>query len=326
MPITKHYLRDVTSAVVLYHHPCIDGIFAALAAHSYFKRRNVPCRFVPHRVYEDLDPCTMEVNADDSLYLCDYAGPSSAFAIKLAQRARSVTILDHHKSAFDKFTQLREKHLPQNLDVNFDMARSGCTMALDYFQPSGLTADQQQLFYYAEDADLWRWKLPGSRAFHAGMTSLPKDKYDFDASGDVSIFKRLLALTPLEIITQGDLVLGEQQKAIDEVLQHSFVISLGGLNGKFGRCLAVRADQAKDLRSHIGHALAMKSRDAGLRAMGAVAYIETAMGDDSKIKISLRSFGETEDTTSISVAMGGGGHCNASSFILNMTEFKEWRL
>jgi hypothetical protein len=36
----------------------------------------------------------------------------------------------------------------------------------------------------------------------AGMTSLPKDKYDFDASGDESIFKRLLALTPLEIITQ----------------------------------------------------------------------------------------------------------------------------
>ena len=26
----------------------------------------------------------------------------------------------------------------------------------DYFQPKGITTEQQQLFHYIEDADLWR--------------------------------------------------------------------------------------------------------------------------------------------------------------------------
>lgn len=38
----------------------------------------------------------------------------------------------------------------------------------DYFEPQGLTAEQQQLFKYIEDADLWRWQLPDSKAFTAG--------------------------------------------------------------------------------------------------------------------------------------------------------------
>ncbi len=40
------------------------------------------------------------------------------------------------------------------------------------------------------------------------------------------------------------------------------------------RCLAVRADAAPDLRSHIGSRLAVKSQQAGLRPIGAVAYVE----------------------------------------------------
>lgn len=31
-----------------------------------------------------------------------------------------------------------------------------------------VTQDQRRLFEYIEDADLWRWRLPDSKAFHAG--------------------------------------------------------------------------------------------------------------------------------------------------------------
>lgn len=92
MAASKRSLRDVTSAVVLFHHPCIDGIFAALAAYSYFKQRELPCRFVPHRVYEDIDPLQLKVSKEDTLFLCDYIGPSSAFAIQLCQRTRRSVI------------------------------------------------------------------------------------------------------------------------------------------------------------------------------------------------------------------------------------------
>ena len=48
------------------------------------------------------------------------------------------------------------------------------------------------------------------------------------------------------------------------------------------------------------------------------------MGDPTKLKVSLRSIGE-EDTTVISEAYGGGGHRNASSFVLDAAEFEAWR-
>ncbi len=50
---------------------------------------------------------------------------------------------------------------------------------------------------------------------------------------------------------------------------------------------------------------------------------QEAMGDQSKIKVSLRSIGD-EDTTVISQAFGGGGHRNASSFITDIAHFKAW--
>lgn len=37
--------------VVCYHHPCTDGIFAALAAHVHFKRRDIAARFWPLQVF-----------------------------------------------------------------------------------------------------------------------------------------------------------------------------------------------------------------------------------------------------------------------------------
>ena len=52
--------------------------------------------------------------------------------------------------------------------------------------------------------------------------------------------------------------------------------------------------------------------------------LQPDMNDGSKVKCSLRSTGE-EDSTVISSAYGGGGHKNASSFILDATEFESWR-
>ena len=54
-----------------------------------------------------------------------------------------------------------------------------------------------------------------------------------------------------------------------------------------------------------------------------LAFVQEAMGDRSKMKVSLRSIGD-EDTTDISQAFGGGGHRNASSFIVDTIEFESW--
>lgn len=47
-------LGVVKKNVVLYHYPCPDGIFAALAAHLYHNARGRPVSFLPNTVYEPL--------------------------------------------------------------------------------------------------------------------------------------------------------------------------------------------------------------------------------------------------------------------------------
>ncbi len=38
-------------SVVLYHYPCPDGVFAALAAHLHFRQSGSDVRWVPNRVF-----------------------------------------------------------------------------------------------------------------------------------------------------------------------------------------------------------------------------------------------------------------------------------
>jgi oligoribonuclease NrnB/cAMP/cGMP phosphodiesterase (DHH superfamily) len=84
---------------------------------------------------------------------------------------RSVTVIDHHKTAFEMFERPAEGSVTFAIggcSIHLDMDRSGATMALDHWKPTGLTDAQRQLFLYVEDGDLWRWKLPHSREFYAG--------------------------------------------------------------------------------------------------------------------------------------------------------------
>ncbi|KAA6424617.1 MAG: hypothetical protein FRX49_05826 [Trebouxia sp. A1-2] len=171
-----------------------------------------------------------------------------------------------------------------NLDVQLDMSRSGATISLGYFQPQ-VSEHLQKLFEYVEDADLWKWKLPDSKAFHAGLGSL---KLEYDANKNPSIFQQLCALQ----LNTGHLALKRQDELVSEAVRSAFPVQLGGSQGikfRWGRCLGVRADgELSQIRSTVGNELAQASAEQGLRPIGVVAYIEEAMGDHSKIKVSLK--------------------------------------
>ena len=48
-----------------------------------------------------------------------------------------------------------------------------------------------------QDADLWRWALPESKAFHAGFCSL---RLNWDANANPGIWSQLLQLSPSDVI------------------------------------------------------------------------------------------------------------------------------
>lgn len=239
--------------------------------------------------------------------------------------------MDHHKTAME--TLGGRSFEGENVSKVIDMERSGATIAFDYFKHKLLESGKnnydeiiaefdrvRRVFEYIEDGDLWRWRLENSKAFSSGLKDL---NLEFNAQLNPSLFDQLLSLNLESVISQGIVSLSVKQKLIDDTLDQSYEIALGG--GAFGRCLAVNADSVSELRSELGHQLATKSRNLKLRGIGAIVYRVPELENDEILKISLRSV-DSEDTTPISEEFGGGGHRNASSFMISSADFEQWKV
>ncbi|XP_062109576.1 uncharacterized protein LOC133821092 [Humulus lupulus] len=316
-------MAAIMKAAVLYHYPCPDGALAALAAHLYFSAASIPTLFFPNTVYNPITSHNLPIHEITHLYLLDFVGPSG-FVPDVASKVPNVVILDHHKTALETLGAGAREN---NVTKIIDMQRSGATIAFDYFKErvSNATVLAQfdrarPLFEYIEDGDLWRWRLPNSKAFSSGFKDL---NIEFNVELNPSLFDQLLSLDLEDVISKGMKSLSEKQRLIDEALNESFEIALGG--GRFGHCLAVCADSIAELRSELGHQLATKSHNLNLRGIGAIVYRVPELENDQFLKVSLRSV-ESEDTTLISQEFGGGGHRNASSFMLSSEEFNGWKV
>ncbi|KAL4632961.1 hypothetical protein ACB092_04G087700 [Castanea dentata] len=323
--------KKVKVSAILYHYPCPDGAFAALAAHLYFSATSLPALFFPNTVYNPIKPQNLPLHEYEigDLYLLDFVGPSG-FVQQLSSIVDRVVILDHHKTALSETSLLP----PDNVSKVIDMERSGATIAFDYFKDKLINSNNHNhhdahlgvyervrpLFDYIEDGDLWRWRLLNSKAFNSGLKDL---SIEYDVRSNPTLFQQLLGLDVESVITQGMLSLSHKQILIDDALNHSYQIALAA--GRFGHCLAVDADSISELRSELGHQLATKSRNQNLRGIGAVVYRVPELENDQLLKISLRSV-DSEDTTPISQEFGGGGHQNASSFLLSFAEFEQWKV
>lgn len=327
-------MATLKQTAVMYHYPCPDGAFAALAAHIYFSAASLPARFFPNTVYSPIKVEELPLGQIGDAYLLDFVGPPG-FVQQLSPKVDRVIILDHHKTALKMLDE--GEFSSENVTKVIDMGRSGATIAYDYFKEklsalengnnlrgreSGIHKFEcsRKLFEYIEDADLWRWRLHNSKAFSSGLKDM---NIEFNETLNPSIFQQLLSLDVEHVINQGLSSLAQKQTLINEVLDQSYEIVLD--DGASGHCLAVDADAVSDLRSELGNQLAEKSRNQNLRGIGAVVYRVPELKDDQILKISLRSL-DSEDTTTISQKYGGGGHRNASSFMLSCVEFEQWKV
>jgi oligoribonuclease NrnB/cAMP/cGMP phosphodiesterase (DHH superfamily) len=246
-------------------------------------------------------------------------------------------VLDHHKTAVDYYTTSKDcRAAPDNLQLHFDLERSGAAIARDYFLDVGkLSPNQDLLFRYIEDADLWRWQMPHSKAFTSGLIAR---HLEYDATRNPGIFSYLETIDPAQVIKEGEVVLQGEMEEIERILSDAFIIQLGGQqhadetipSSCWGRALGVRLSSEKStLRSQVGNELALRSSDQGLLGIGVVIYKEPGMLDSqgtesTKVKVSLRSVQGGPDTTIISRYFGGGGHHNASSFLADENEIAQW--
>ena len=102
----------------------------------------------------------------------------------------NVVVLDHHKTAVGRVGGV-------NVTSVLDMKRSGATIAFDYFRgkvnvEGGETArfdGVRRVFEYIEDGDLWRWRLPDSKAFSSGFKDL---NLQYDVGLNPALFQQVV--------------------------------------------------------------------------------------------------------------------------------------
>ena len=277
----------------IYHGNCADGFTAAWAV----RRALGNIKFVPGFYGKDAP----EITGKDVL-LVDFSFKRQVLE-QMGRMARSVTILDHHKTAQDDLAafairravdaetidQISATPGPWNIRAVFDMNRSGAQITWDFFHPDKF---RPKLVDYVADRDLWQFKLPKSREIAALIFSYPYDfeRWDWIAERMEADFDGLAA--------EGAAIERKHFKDIDELLvQTTREMVIGGQRVKVANL-----------------PYTMSSDAAGMLAEGApfgACYFDRP---DARV-FSLRSRGDTgADVSEIAARYGGGGHKNAAGF------------
>lgn len=284
--------------ICIYHAPCADGFTAAWA----IWRRWPDVEFVPG-VYGEAPPDV----AGKRVLIVDFSYKYDVLN-DMSFKARSLIILDHHKSAAEDLARLPRfrcedaddlkaafqefwcQNMPE-IAASFDMERSGAMLAWQYAHPG---EPAPRLVQHVQDRDLWRFALDGTREIQAAVFSRP---YTFE------VWDGLASLLETEegrltLIAEGAAIERKHFKDIDELLAQTRREMIIG-----GHRVPV-ANLPYTLASDAGNRLAQGA------PFGA-CYFDR---NDGKRVFSLRAVDGGEDVSKIAASYGGGGHAKAAGF------------
>lgn len=275
----------------IYHAFCADGFGAALVV-----RNSLAGEVDFHAASYGED--APDVTGRDVI-MVDFSFKRPVLDV-MATKARSILILDHHKTAAEDlagFPPPIDYPTWQSLTATtgrkcmmaslFDMDRSGAGIAWDYFNPG---KPRPALINRIEDRDLWRFKFPDTRAVQACVFSYP---YDFE------VWETLLKTDLVVLRIEGEAIERKHHKDVAELVGASRrTMVIGGY-------VVPVANLPYTLTSDAGH-LMCKGHPF------AVCYFDAPKGRT----FSLRSTDEGVDVSAIAKAYGGGGHRNAAGFLM----------
>ena len=259
----------MSKPLVIYHGKCPDGMTAAWAVRKALGEGD----YIP-AIHGDPPPNV----AGRDVVIVDFSYRRAVMEA-MSMEAKSLLVLDHHKSAQADLTGLPF--------AVFDMGRSGAGMAWDWFHPG---QPRPALVDLVEDGDLWRHALQGTKEF---QLRLEMESMDFTS------WERIAGMSEQELaafIAEGAILKRAFDGEVATLLEDRYTVTLAGEAG-----LAVNAPGRYS--SEVGHHLAEMSGSFGM----VWRQIE------GSLKISLRSCGEY-DVALLAARFGGGGHRNAASF------------
>lgn len=265
----------MVNSKICYYHDDGDGRTAAAVVLSKFPE----CEVIP--VNYNRGTWKPEDVADADIFVVDFTFEDMD---KLFETAGSLTWIDHHKSAMEKFSELWNSNDIKGIR---DISKSGGRLTFEYFYPD----EPLPLFIrYGNDLDLWKFETPGTKAFaeYASiMLKTPKDILETGILHDDDLAREWTAI--------GESLLSARMHRVEIAYDKGWEITFEGY-----RCRVVNSNM--DI-SEIGRYC---YEDMGYP----IALIWQVIGRN--IICSMRS--NTVNVRLIAEKYGGGGHDAAAGF------------
>lgn len=175
----------MTKNICIYHANCVDGVGAAFAVWYHQEKMGKEFDFIPASYGKHWIQVIKDYENDDyslknsECWIVDFSFPKEQL-LEMADVFNTVIVLDHHKSAKEDCETIVA---PPNLDIVFDMERSGAGIAWDYCSDE----PRPHVINLIEDRDLWNFYYKESKAIHMQLgdyrKSTPLTESDFIAFG-----------------------------------------------------------------------------------------------------------------------------------------------
>lgn len=291
--------------IFIYHSPCDDGFGAAWAV---WKRWGDSVELVPAS-YGKPPP---DVSGKHVL-IGDFSFKRLVLD-EMANAAKSIVILDHHKTAQDDLApfavemcgsarlscgdipgmlrDLAELNRPPVV-ASFDMAKSGACLIWEFCH---LGKPLPQLIRFIEDRDLWLFENANTRGFSLWLRSHPYNLQTWDR-----IARQLEDPENFDaIMLQAAAIEAFYDQKVGEVAAVARIARIDGHLVPVVNCIWA-------LASDVAHQLLALYPDAPFAA----TYFDRSDGARS---FSLRSEDARMDVSAVARRYGGGGHRNAAGF------------
>jgi oligoribonuclease NrnB/cAMP/cGMP phosphodiesterase (DHH superfamily) len=287
-------MTDQKLPLCIWHKNCADG-FGAAWVFKYHSGQDFD--FFPG-TYQKPPP---DVTGRD-VYLVDFSY-KRAVVEEMLKTAKSITLIDHHKSAIEDLQPLiDDKRIASLVSIK----HSGAMLAWMFWK--GIHETPPVLLQHIEDRDLWLFKMPGTREIQTALFSYP---YDFE------VWDKLMRGPVSGLMADGRALVRKHMKDVAELIPTvTRRMNIGGFNVPV-------ANMPYLFSSDAGHMLAAGYlNEDGHHEPFAACYWDTPTGRT----FSLRSTDDGQDVAKIAEQFGGGGHARAAGFSVSYYKALEFEI
>lgn len=263
----------------IHHDHCTDGYGAAWVVQHKFGVDKVE---LYGGSYSRPAP-PVELYRDRIVYIVDFSFSRGELEY-MAEHAKEVIILDHHKTAEAEVAPLLDNG---TLAGKFVKDQSGALLTWNYLF-AGFPAPK--LIEHLSDRDLWQFRLPNTKSIVEAVMSYD---YDYDT------WTELMHMPTPELAAVGERLFAMKVKSAKSVIDSNTVMV--EFEGAMVPCVNLPYQWVSD-----GADLLRDDHD----------FVLMYIIEQDHVKFSLRSAKGKTDVSAIAAIYNGGGHENAAGFSL----------